>query len=510
MTFNSVSNLGLQPLVKLPSGWICTTIGEISEAIQYGFTAKAAASAKGRLKLLRITDIQNDSVDWDSVPYCEIDVPRKKNYLLAEGDLVFARTGATVGKSYLIKDNVPEAVFASYLIRIVFNNEINKTFVSHFFHSQQYWEQIRKGQLGIGQPNVNSQVLSKIELPLPPIAEQRRIAAKIEELFTRIDAGAQYLRAAHLQLQNYRKSVLKYAFEGKLTKLWREDNKNKTTPVTEFLKHIKSNKLGSAKQGGISYLNLNNVSELPESWMWTQIGQISDLSAGNAFKKSEYANQGVRLLQIANVSFGSIVWDKVAYLPESYLQKYPNLALRTGDVVMALNRPVLSNQLKIGKLKEKDTPAILYQRVGRLDFYDARVGPYIYYCTQSQQFVKDLKASLQGVDQPFINKPRLLDIAVPLAPLEEQPHVVEEIERRLSVIDTVKQQIEQNTQYVETARRAILKKAFTGRLVAQDPREEPASEALERIADIQSRTRTAGRSHRIRKSYQTELRQNGG
>lgn len=494
--------------LNLPNSWIQTSLGTVTKI------------ASGGTPSTKRIDYFNGSVPW--ITPADLSVTKSK--YISKGARNISETGLKNSSAVLLPKGT--VVFSSRApigyVAIAANelatNQGCKNFLPSDYIFNEYLYYFLKASKPLAERyasgttflELSAKNAAKIPIPVPPIAEQHRIAAKIEELFTRLDAGAQYLRATTVQLKNYRKSVLKYAFEGKFTKLWREGHKNEITPATEFLKHIGGNKSESAKQARASYPDLNNVCELPESWMWVQIGRISDLSAGNAFKKSEYANQGVRLLQISNVSFGSIIWNKVAYLPDSYLQKYPNLALRTGDIVMALNRPVLGNELKIGKLNEKDTPAILYQRVGRLDFFDARIGPYLYYYAQSRQFVRDLKASLQGVDQPFINKPRLLNIALPLAPLEEQPHIVEGIERRLSVIDTVKQQIEQNTQYVETVRRAILKMAFTGRLVAQDPGEELASEVLERIADIQSRTRITGRSHRIQKSYQTELRQNGG
>ena len=105
-------------LPELPEGWMRTTIEAISNSIQYGHTAKACNTNVGS-KFLRITDIQDNNVKWENVPYCEINETDKIKYLLHSGDIVFARTGATVGKSYLIRDDVPlEAKFASYLIRI--------------------------------------------------------------------------------------------------------------------------------------------------------------------------------------------------------------------------------------------------------------------------------------------------------------------------------------------------------------------------------------------------------
>jgi type I restriction enzyme S subunit len=200
---------------KLPKGWVWVRLGEISDDIQYGYTAKAINEPLGP-KMLRITDIQENNVDWNNVPYCVIEPDKEKKYLLNEGDLVFARTGATVGKSFLIKGKIPKSIFASYLIRIVLSKNVLKEYVYNFFQSYEYWKQIISNQLGIGQPNVNSQILSKIILPLPPLAEQQQIVEEIERRFSVADEVEKAIDNSLKQAERLRQSILKKAFEGKL------------------------------------------------------------------------------------------------------------------------------------------------------------------------------------------------------------------------------------------------------------------------------------------------------
>jgi len=202
-------------LPTLPEGWMWVRVGEISDDIQYGYTAKAKNEPLGP-KMLRITDIQENNVDWNNVPYCVIEPDKEKKYLLNEGDLVFARTGATVGKSFLIKGKIPKSIFASYLIRIVLSKNVFKEYVYNFFQSYEYWKQIISNQLGIGQPNVNSQILSKIILPLPPLAEQQKIVEEIERRFSVADEVEKAIDNSLKQAERLRQSILKKAFEGKL------------------------------------------------------------------------------------------------------------------------------------------------------------------------------------------------------------------------------------------------------------------------------------------------------
>jgi type I restriction enzyme, S subunit len=150
----------------LPEGWTLTTVGGVSEAIQYGYTASAAQRTNGP-RFLRITDIQDGAVDWNNVPSCEIDGKSLSRFALGKGDIVFARTGATTGKSFLIGP-CPPAVFASYLIRLRPLPEVLSPFLALFFQTPDYWQLISENVSGNAQPNCNASKLAELPMPLPP------------------------------------------------------------------------------------------------------------------------------------------------------------------------------------------------------------------------------------------------------------------------------------------------------------------------------------------------------
>ena len=121
---------------ELPKGWEWTTVGEISQSILYGVSE--SAKSHGAYKLLRITDIQNNFVNWETVPFTDYDESKAESYLLKDGDILFARTGATVGKSYLVNSLQENAIYASYLIRVQTYNQVLPEFVKYFFESGYY------------------------------------------------------------------------------------------------------------------------------------------------------------------------------------------------------------------------------------------------------------------------------------------------------------------------------------------------------------------------------------
>ena len=165
----------------IPDNWAWVRWGNLSFSIQYGYNAPAKES--GRIKMVRISDIHNNEVDWEHVPFCDINETDIKTYLLKENDILFARTGGTVGKSYLVTCVPEEAIYAGYLIRTQYSAQLSAQYLKYFMESSLYWMQLKDGTIATAQPNCNGQTLSKMILPLPPLAEQKRIVAKINEIF---------------------------------------------------------------------------------------------------------------------------------------------------------------------------------------------------------------------------------------------------------------------------------------------------------------------------------------
>ena len=165
----------------IPENWIWTRWGNLSFSIQYGYNAPA--KEMGRIKMVRISDIHNNVVDWENVPFCEIKEEDISTYLLEENDILFARTGGTVGKSYLVTSVPEQAIYAGYLIRTRYSKELSAQYMKYFMESALYWAQLKDGTIATAQPNCNGQTLSKMLLPIPPLNEQKRIVKKINEMF---------------------------------------------------------------------------------------------------------------------------------------------------------------------------------------------------------------------------------------------------------------------------------------------------------------------------------------
>jgi type I restriction enzyme S subunit len=220
-------------LPELPEGWVWASVAQLAESIQYGHTESAQSEPIGP-KFLRITDIQDGHVNWDTVPYCKCSDEEHEKYRLSPGNIVFARTGATTGKSYLIKD-CPDAVFASYLIRLSFSESIDYTYFAEFLDSPMYWSQIMSVRKGSAQPGVNSTILATLKVPLPPLVEQHRIVAEVERRLSVVEEMEAAAEANLKRAGRLRQAVLKRAFEGKLVPQDPSDE-----PATVLLERIRA------------------------------------------------------------------------------------------------------------------------------------------------------------------------------------------------------------------------------------------------------------------------------
>ena len=209
---------------EVPEGWCWTTIGEVSSSILYGVSE--SAKNFGAFKLLRITDIQENKVDWNTVPYTDFDKDKALNYLLQDGDILFARTGATVGKSYLVSNLTEDSIYASYLIRVQTSHLILPEYIKRFFESGYYWEQISLSSVGIGQPNVNGTTLANLNIPIPPYKKQVRIVEEANSWLSIAD----YLddNTGHIgkAIESARSKILDLAIHGVLVPQGISDSKH--------------------------------------------------------------------------------------------------------------------------------------------------------------------------------------------------------------------------------------------------------------------------------------------
>jgi type I restriction enzyme, S subunit len=461
-----------RPSTQLPKGWRRVAVKDMADSIQYGHTASAIQRKDGP-RFLRITDIQDGRVDWSAVPSCDIpkdDVPK---YRLAPGDLVFARTGATTGKSFLIGE-CPEAVFASYLIRVRVSAVVDSRYLATFFQSPDYWRQIEGGKRGIGQPNVNGQVLGQVQFPLPPLPEQRCIVAEIEKQFTRLEVGVAALRRVRANLKRYRAAVLKAACEGKLVPteaaLARQRRGLRATLETgedllaRVLAERRDNSQGPAKYKEPGTPDTSGLPPLPEGWTYASVEQLGFVQLGRQRAPQHHKGENMRpYLRVANVFEDRLDLSDVMemnFTPKEFetFQLKPNdILLNEGQSLDLVGRPAIYKGELPGacftNTLVRFRPCASLNVKFALSIFRAFM--------HSGRFQKIAKWT---TNIAHLGSDRFAKMAFPLPPLAEQVRIVAEVERRLSVVRELEAVVSANLQRAARLRQSILQKAFTGKL----------------------------------------------
>lgn len=427
----------------IPPNWVSSTLGGIAETISYGFTTGSSHTATGP-KLLRITDIQDGDVVWPNVPHC-IDTP-DDSFMLRDGDIVIARTGATTGKSYLIQGLKEPIVFASYLIRARLMKQIDPRYVWAFMQSNDYWSQIQVVSKGTAQPGANAQILSELSLPIAPPSEQRRVVEKIDSLSSKSKRAREHLDHLPRLVEKYKQAVLAAAFRGDLTKEWRA--KNSVPPETHVLSDLTS-----------------ELSGLEFSTSWTS-APISDLAENHDGKRRPIraADRSLRHGKYRYYGASGVIDSIDDYLFDGdYLligEDGANLISRSTPIAfLASGQFWVNNHAHILRAKPLTSNAYLGWFINQIN-----LAPYV-----------------TGTAQPKLTQANLNKIRAPLPPIDEQLEIVRRIEHLFAWIDRLSSEAGSARKLIDRLDQQVLAKAFAGELVPQDPADEPASELLERI-----------------------------
>jgi len=337
------------------------------------------------------------------------------------------------------------------------------------------------------------QFLEKSYIPLPPLPEQQRIVAKIEELFTRLDAGVEALKKAKEQIKRYRQAVLKYAFEGKLTEEWRvRANQERTNNVVGAIHELPLQ--NGKKYKELPPVNTSELPELPEGWVWVRLGEVCEVTLGKTPNKSQYVNKGrYKIVKFRDVTNRGINYDEDerGFVIENGKVISELVELQERDILVTASahssEHIGKKVVYVSKIPKRYEKVFFVGELLCVRNRDNNIEPRtIYYYLMSQDGYKSIQKHVRGV---HLITSEARQIPIPLPPLPEQQKIVEEIERRFSVVDEVEKAIDKSLKEAERLRQSILKKAFEGKLVPQDPNDEPAEKLLERIKNRRAESR---------------------
>ena len=422
----------------LQPGWAWARLKNLSESIQYGYNAPAKVA--GRIRMVRITDIQNNGILWGQVPYCdieEVDIPK---YLLQAEDLLFARTGGTVGKSYLVSDVPEAAVYAGYLIRTRCAESLLPQYAKRFMESACYWTQLRKDVIATAQPNCNGQKLGEMLIPLPPLAEQKRIVSKIEEQFAEVEKISAAVNEITRTAERINKKVLDLAMRGQLVPQDPNDE-----PAEKLLKRIaearqhnanvKSRKskcdesviFYGADRSAYETRNGKTVCiddeipfETPVSWAWTRLGDIFQHNTGKALNRNSSGGEFKEYITTSNVYWDEFKLDtlKSMRFTEDELDK---CTIKEGDLLVCEGGDI--GRAAIWNLKRE---VCIQNHLHRLRPYMEICRSYFCFALRHYKYTNRLQG--KGIGLQGFSSGMLHILLIPFPPLAEQKRIVAKIE----------------------------------------------------------------------------------
>lgn len=434
------------------------------------------------------------------------------------GDLLYGRMRPYLNKVY--QPNFKGLCSAEFIIlpksKVIFNE-----YLKYLINSSDFVE-FANNQSSGDRPRVNFNKIKKYTIPLPPLHEQQRIVNKIEELFSELDAGVESLKTAQAQLKRYRQSVLKSAFEGKLTAEWREQQQEEGNleSAKELLQKIQeerqnryqkeldawekevqlweeNGKLGKKPKkpqkpkelSPLTEAELAELPELPKGWIWQKLGCITGVSGGIT-KNSKRNKLKLKLpyLRVANVYQNRLLLEEISEIGVEQ-KELDRILLKKDDLLFVEGNGSIDQIGRVAIWDDSISPCIHQNHLIKARPYENINIKYVLYfflSYQGRNFIKKQAGSTSGLYTLSLSKVK--NLKIPLIATSEQNQIVEEIESRFSICDQLEATITENLQKSEALRQSILKQAFSGKLVPQDPNDEPASVLLDRIKQEKENT----------------------
>ncbi|MDD4249999.1 MAG: restriction endonuclease subunit S [Methanosarcina sp.] len=460
-------------LPALPDNWCWTTIGEICDLIN-GKAFKPIEWSSHGIPIVRIQNLNNEESEFN---YCDFQVEDK--YYFNNGQLLFAWSG-TPGTSFGAHIwNRGDAVLNQHIFKVNINESYtDKKFLMHVMN-WNVTEYVRKAHGTAGLAHITKNKFETSFIPFPPIAEQHRIVQRIEELFTDLDAGVQALEKAKVQIKNYRQMVLKLTLQGKLIQQDPADE-----PALKLIETIRAD-LIKGKIDGKKLVSINteeNLFELPDSWKWIRLGEVLTFGPRNGYSPKPVKHvTNVRALTLTATTSGKFRDDCFKYIDEE-IDANSHLWLEENDLLIQRGNTI--EYVGVAAVYKGASNAFIYpDLMMKMKVHPKTKVDFLHMVINSKFSRKYFEKRATGTagSMPKINQSTIVNLPIPLPPLAEQNRIVSEIERRFSVIDQIEKTIDQSMIQAEKLRQSILKKAFEGKLVSQDPNDEPASVLLEKI-----------------------------
>ena len=442
---------GIETIGSIPYDWqVWKWKHLLLSPMTYGANEAALDDNRSHPRYIRITDMNPDGTLRDD-SFKSLTPTVAKDYLLEDGDLLVARTGATVGKSFLYKREFGISCFAGYLIRARVNQKIvNPKFVYWYMQSGQYWKFVSGSQIQATIQNVSAEKYGDMEFAIPdltPLCE--KIANFLDHETAKIDTLIAKQQELIKLLKEKRQAVISHA-------------------VTKGL-----NPNAPMRDSGVEWLG-----EVPAHWITGKCGYHFSFLSGFAFPSVGFSTneENPKLLRGINVGVSALKWNETVFWERKPGDGLDEFMLKDGDLVIGMDRPWISDGVRVAKVTSSDLPCLLLQRVALIRVEGELHVDYIFRFFSSGMFVAHFSPETTGVSVPHISPDQIKNFQISLPPIEEQLEIIEYLEEKISRIDSLISEAENAIELMQERRTALISAAVTGKIDVRDW-QPPVSEA---------------------------------
>ncbi len=475
---------------EVPEGWIVLTIKDLvsskKNAIKrgpFGSSIKKSFFVPEGFKIYEQKNIIYNDFAAGNYFISEEKFRELEDFEIRSGDFIISCSG-TIGKIAIVPNGIQRGIINQALLKITLNEE--KILSKYFFllcNSERFQKKIARNTHGSTMQNISSvSDIKKITILLPPLSEQQRIVAYVEALLTHINTASNRLSRVPWIMKKFRQVVLVAACEGWLTEEWRENHRNKiqTPSLTDLLSHrkvlwkLRNSKFSSQLKNKTHQKykepkepSKDNIVDLPVGWIPITVSQIAFLDVGFSFSSKEFQDSGIKLLRGENIEPGSLRWRETKYWSEDQIDDYQHLLLEDGEIVLGMDRPLISTGFKIARVTPEDLPCLLVQRVTRFKMVDPEYTDILYYNLQNEKFQKYLAENgLTGSALPHITGSAVKDYTLGLPSKEESNEITRRVNALFARADAFDRQVVAASRRCERLTQAVLGKAFRGELIS--------------------------------------------
>lgn len=459
---------------ELPKGWVEIPLEKVATWGSGGTPKRSEPSYYGGdVPWVKTGDLGPRYLRVASEYISQLGLAKSSAKVFPKGSVAIAMYGATIGKTSIL--DFEASTNQACAVGNPIDGVILTDFLYYFLTSEKQ-NFIKKGKGG-AQPNISQQLIKAHEIKLAPLAEQKRIVAKLDEVLAQVDTIKARLDRIPAILKRFRQSVLAAAVSGKLTEEWRLLNKYQSLPPKIGKEKYKTDLFDST---------FKSLPELPAEWLVVPAAHILEyITSGSRGWADYYSSSGALFLRMSNVRYDTTKLDlsdlQYVNLPENVEGK--RSLVKENDLVISITADVG----RVARIDRAIEEAYVNQHLALARPTSHINSEFLAKCIASANIgIKQVQALKRGATKAGLGLDDIRSMAIPFPPLKEQEEIVRLVDHYFVFADTIEAQVKKAQARVDNLTQSILAKAFRGELVAQDPNDEPADKLLERIA--QART----------------------